>query len=188
MGKNIVTVLLAGCACGVFAYGQSNSATLNNADRMFMDKAAEGGLAEVQLGQLAEQKASEQSVKDFGKRMVTDHSQANDKLNGIASSEGVTLPTSLDAKDHALYDRLSGLSGSAFDVAYMRAMVSDHNQDVAQFQRESQTARNQAIRSFASTTLPTLQDHLHMAKKVRHDLGISASAEANHTDESALQR
>jgi putative membrane protein len=67
-------------------------------------------------------------------------------------------------------------------------MVSDHNQDVAQFQRESQTARNQAIRSFASTTLPTLQDHLHMAKKVRHDLGISASAEANHTDESALQR
>jgi putative membrane protein len=155
---------------------------------MFMDKAAEGGLAEVQLGQLAEQKASEQSVKDFGKRMVTDHSQANDKLNGIASSEGVTLPTSLDAKDHALYDRLSGLSGSAFDVAYMRAMVSDHNQDVAQFQRESQTARNQAIRSFASTTLPTLQDHLHMAKKVRHDLGISASAEANHTDESALQR
>jgi putative membrane protein len=153
-----------------------------------MHKAAEGGLAEVQLGQLAEQKAGSQAVKDFGERMVKDHGQADEQLHGVASSQGVTLPNSLDGKDKALYDRLSGLSGAAFDRVYMRAMVSDHQQDVAEFQKESETARDQAVRSFASTTLPTLEDHLHMARKVRHDLGISATAEANHTPESVLQK
>jgi putative membrane protein len=189
MKKNIITLLLASCACGLLAYGQSNSSTtVSAADRMFIEKAAEGGMAEVQLGQLATHKASSQSVKDFGQRMVTDHSQANDQLKNIASTQGVPVPTSLTAKDQALYDRLSGLSGTAFDRAYMQAMVRDHNTDVAEFQKESATGKDQAVQSFASTTLPTLEDHLHMAKKVRHDLAISATAEANHTDESALQR
>ncbi len=172
MGKNIITVILAGCACGLFAYGQST--TVNKADRMFIHKAAEGGMAEVQLGQLAEQRASSQAVKDFGQRMVTDHGKADQKLDSLASSDGVTVPTTLDAKDQALYDRLSGLSGSAFDRAYMRAMVNDHMQDVAEFQRESAAAQNPAVRSFVSNTLPTLQDHLHLAKKVRRDMGTSA--------------
>lgn len=185
MGKNLVAVFAAGCACGILAYAQSQA---NPADRMFIHKAAEGGMAEVQLGQLAQQKASSQEVKDFGQRMVTDHSQANDKLKSIAANQGVTVPSSLDAKDQALYDRLSGLSGNAFDKAYMRAMVNDHVQDVAEFRKESGSARDQAVRSFASDTLPTLEDHLRMARKVSHDLGISATAEANRTDESALQR
>jgi len=189
MKKNTITLLLAGCACGLFAYGQSSSSTtVGAADRMFIQKAAQGGMAEVQLGQLATQKAASQSVKDFGQRMVTDHSQANDKLKSIAAGQGVPEPTSLSAKDQALYDRLSGLSGTAFDRVYMRAMVKDHTQDVAEFQKESATGRDQAVQSFASATLPTLEEHLRLAKKVRHDLGISASAEAHHTDESALQR
>jgi putative membrane protein len=188
MGRHIITLLLAGSSCGFLAFAQSNPPQVNSSDRTFLDKAAQGGLAQVQLGQLAEQKASSQAVKNFGQRMVTDHSQANEKLMGIASADGVTLPTSLDAKDQALYDRLSGLSGDAFDRAYMRAMVNDHKQDIVEFQRASQTAQDQAVRSFASMTLPTLQDHLHAARHVRHDLGISATAEANHTDESALQR
>lgn len=187
MWKNIIPVIFAGCACGLFAYAQSNSIQVNGSDRTFMHKAAEGGLAEVQLGQLAEQKAGSQAVKDFGQRMVKDHSQANEQLQSIASTQGVTLPNSLDAKDQALYNRLSGLSGTAFDRAYMRAMVNDHVKDVAEFQRESDSARDQAVRSFASMTLPTLQDHLHFARQVRHDLGISASAKTHRTDESALQ-
>ncbi len=189
MGKSIITVIFAGCACGLLAYGQSNSATQpNTSDRMFMQKAAEANMAEVQLGKLAQQKGELVSVQKFGQRMEKDHSQANQQLQSIASSQGVTLPTSLNAKDQALYDRLSGLSGSAFDRAYMRAMVNDHMHDVSEFQRESEVAHDQAVRNFAANTLPTLEDHLHMARKVRHDLGISATAEANHTPESALQK
>jgi putative membrane protein len=134
MGKSIVRALFAGCACGLFAYAQSQ---LDTADRMFMDKAAQGGMAEIQLGQLAVQKGSSQSVKDFGGRMVTDHSRANDRLRNIASEKSVTLPGSLEAKDQALYDRLSGLSGDAFDRAYMQAMLRDHVRDVADFRKES---------------------------------------------------
>jgi len=160
--KKITTLLLATCGCGLMAYAQSQ---VSSADRMFMDKAAQGGMAEVQLGQLASQKASAQPVKDFGQRMVTDHSQANDKLKGIASSKGVTLPDAVSAKDKALYDRLSGLSGEAFDRAYMQAMVKDHNEDVAEFRKESKVAKDADVRSFASMTLPTLEDHLRMAKE-----------------------
>jgi putative membrane protein len=186
MGKNFITVIFTGCACGLLAYGQSNSTTPS--DSMFMQKAAEANTAEVQLGKLAQQKGELVSVQNFGKRMANDHSQANEQLQSIASTAGVTLPTALNAKDQALYDRLSGLSGSAFDRAYMRAMVADHMRDVSQFQKESETAQDQAVRNFASNTLPTLEDHLRKARKVRHDLGISATAEANHTPESALQK
>jgi putative membrane protein len=187
MRKNIVTLLFAGCACGVFAYAQSNS-DLSSMDRSFVNKAAAGGLAEVQLGQLAQQKGSSQAVKDFGQRMVTDHSAANDKLKAIASSKGISLPTSLDAKDQALYDKLSGLSGTSFDKAYMQAMVKDHKMDIAEFQKESNAGKDQDIRSFASSTLPTLQTHLQLAHQAASKTGISATAEANHTPESALQK
>ncbi len=164
MGK-FTTLIFAGCACGFMAYAQSNT-SVTAADKMFMTKAAQGGMAEVQLGQLAEQKASAQAVKDFGKRMVTDHTKANDQLKGIASNKGVTLPSALDAKDKALYDRLNGLSGASFDRAYMQAMVQDHKTDVAEFQKESSKAHDSDVKSFASTTLPTLQDHLQMAEQV----------------------
>ena len=160
--KKITTLLLAICGCGLLAYAQSQ---VSPTDRMFMDKAAQGGMAEVQLGQLASEKAAEQPVKDFGQRMVKDHSQANDRLKNIAQRKGVTLPDSVSPKDKALYDRLSRLSGDAFDRAYMKAMVKDHDEDVAEFRKESKVARDTDVRSFASTTLPTLEDHLRIAKE-----------------------
>lgn len=157
------------------AYAKSSSAgKVSPAARKFMDKAAQGGLAEVQLGQLAEQKASAQPVKDFGKRMVTDHTQINDQLKTLASSDGVALPTTMDAKDQALYNKLSGLSGTAFDRVYMRNMVRDHKTDIGEFQKESEVAHNSGVRSFASNTLPTLQQHLQLAQSV--DSKVSASA------------
>jgi putative membrane protein len=169
--KKITTLLLATCGSGLIAYAQSQ---VSSADRMFMNKAAQGGMAEVKLGQLASEKASAQPVKDFGMRMVNDHSQANDKLKGIASSKGVTLPDSVSPKDKALYDRLSGLSGDSFDRAYMQAMVKDHNEDVAEFRKESKMAKDSDVQSFASMTLPTLEDHLRMAKDTASKLGASA--------------
>ncbi len=137
-----------------------------SADHHFMDKAAQGGMAEVELGQLAEQNGSSQQVKDFGKRMVTDHSKANDELKQLASQKGVSLPTTLDAKDQATKDRLSKLQGDAFDKAYMKDMVTDHKKDVAEFKHESTSAHDPDVKAWAGKTLPTLESHLQEAEKI----------------------
>src|SRR5689334_10757965 len=117
----------------------SSSANRMGSDSAFVTKAAVGGLAEVKLGQLATQKASSSDVKQFGQQMVDDHGKANEELKQLASSKGITLPTDLDAKHQATYDRLSKLDGAAFDRAYMQDMVADHNEDVSEFRRESKS-------------------------------------------------
>jgi putative membrane protein len=113
-------------------------------------------MAEVQLGQLAVSKASSSDVKSFGQRMIDDHAKANDQLKSVAVSEGIQLRTSIGAKNQATYDRLSELSGAAFDKAYMQDMVRDHEADVKEFERQSQSGTNPALKSFAAQTLPTL--------------------------------
>ncbi|MBV9087493.1 MAG: DUF4142 domain-containing protein [Acidobacteria bacterium] len=144
----------------------SASGSLSAADQNFVKKAAEGGMAEVELGTLAKDKASSSDVKQFAQRMVDDHTKANDQLKSIASQKGMTLPTDLDAKDKALKDRLSKLSGDQFDKAYMDNMVKDHSKDVSEFRKESASAKDPDIKSFASQTLPTLEEHLKMAREV----------------------
>lgn len=139
---------------------------LSAADQKFVKEAAQGGMAEVELGQLAVQKASNNDVKKFGQRMVDDHTKANDKLKAVASKEGITLPQGLDPKDEATKTRLSKLSGDQFDKAYMKDMVKDHRKDVAAFQHESTTGRDSEVKNFASETLPTLQDHLKEAESI----------------------
>ena len=145
----------------------NSSSHLSPADKAFVDKAAQGGMAEVELGKLATEKAQSEDVKKFGERMVNDHSKADDQLKQLASQKGVTLPSSLDAKDQALKDRLSKLSGSQFDHAYMQAMVQDHKKDVAEFQKESTSAKDPDVKNWAAQTLPTLQSHLQEAQQVR---------------------
>ena len=140
---------------------------MSTADKMFVRKAAQGGLAEVELGKLAAEKASNPEVKKFAQKMVDDHSKANDQLKQVASQEGLQLPTTLDAKDKAIKDRLSKLSGASFDKAYMSDMVKDHKADVADFTRESRAGKDQAVKQFASSTLPTLKSHLEQAEQLR---------------------
>jgi len=164
--------LIAIIACGAMAAAAVWAAS---ADAKFIKSAAEGGMAEVQFGQLAQQKASSQEVKDFGQRMVTDHTKANDKLKDIASKEGVTLPAELGMKDRALYKRLSGLSGADFDRAYMDAMVKDHKEDIAEFQKESDSGKDQSVKQFATDTLPTLREHLQMAERAASAVGVKTS-------------
>jgi putative membrane protein len=142
-------------------------------DQHFIKEAADGGMAEVELGQLAADKATNPDVKEFAQRMVKDHSQANDQLKQIAMQKGVTLPTSPSKKNQATKDRLSRLSGDAFDKAYMADMVKDHKKDVAAFQRESSGGQDPDVKQFASQTLPTLQDHLKQAETVTPKLGGS---------------
>ena len=140
------------------------TAELAGADKTFVEKAAVGGMAEVQLGNLAQQKAASDQVKQFAARMVTDHTKANDELKRIASKKGVQLPSSLDKKHQSDMDRLQKMSGADFDKAYMSHMVDDHKQDVAEFKKEASSGHDSDVKSFASKTLPTLEEHLKMAQ------------------------
>jgi len=144
----------------------ARSATLTESDRNFLMEAAQGGTAEVELGRLASQKAQNPEVKRFGERMVTDHSKANDELKQLATQKGVTLPTDLGAEQKQEMDRLSKLSGAAFDREYMKLMVEDHDKDVKAFQDEANRATDPDVRSFASKILPIITEHQKMA----HDI------------------
>jgi len=137
---------------------------MTTGDSTFATKAAAGGMAEVQLGNLAKEHAASADVKSFGERMVTDHTKANDELKKTASGKGITLPASLSSKDQATYDRLSKLNGAAFDRAYMQDMVSDHKTDVNEFKREADKGTDTDLKAFASKTLPTLQEHVTLAE------------------------
>ena len=139
-------------------------------DSNFAKDAAEGGLAEVKMGELAQEKGITDAVKDFGKKMVEDHTQANDKLKEVASQQNIKLPTKLDKHDQRVYDKLSQLSGEQFDRAYARDMVRDHKNDVAAFQQEANSGQNNQIKSFASQTLPTLQEHLKLAQQMQKEI------------------
>jgi putative membrane protein len=143
--------------------GSLNNINLMN-DTDFAKEAAEGGMAEVKLGQLAQDKGSSDAVKDFGKRMVTDHTQASDQLRSIAKEKSIDIPAELNKHDQKTYDQLSKLSGDEFDRAYAKDMVKDHRDDIDLFQREAGGGQDGTLKSFASSTLPTLQDHLKMAK------------------------
>ena len=131
-----------------------------------MKKAADGGMAEVELGKLAAEKGSSQEVKDFGQRMVDDHSKANDQLKQLASQKHVELPQQPSSKHAATKAKLEKLSGEDFDKAYVAEMLKDHKQDVAEFKRESKSAHDDDLKSFASQTLPTLQEHLKQVQNL----------------------
>jgi putative membrane protein len=144
----------------------SMSSKISAADESFMKKAAQGSMAEVELGQLAQQRATNPDVKKFSQRMIDDHTKANNDLKQVASADNVTLPDSLDAKDQATKQKLLSISGDQFDKAYMSDMVTDHTKDVAEFRKESTSAQDPAVKNFATTTLPTLEDHLKEARQI----------------------
>jgi putative membrane protein len=139
-------------------------ASMTNEDKEFVSKAGMGGLAEVQMGNLALQKASNADVKAFAQRMVTDHSTANAELAQLATAKGLALPTELGGEHKDAFDHLNSLSGAEFDKAYMKHMVEDHEKDVAEFDKASTSATDADVKGWAGKTLPTLKEHLEQAK------------------------
>jgi putative membrane protein len=115
------------------------------------------------------------AVKNFGRRMVQDHSKANNELKDVTSKENIPLPNEMDKSDQATYDRLSKLSGDAFDRAYARDMVKDHSKDVSEFQKEAKNGKDESIKNFAAQTLPTLQNHLDQARQMEQAVNQSSS-------------
>jgi putative membrane protein len=152
---------------------RTTAATHKLSDAEFAKRSAEGGMAEVKLGQLAEDKGTIQAVKDFGKRMMADHRKADDELNSAASKDKIVLPSDLDARHQATYDRLSKLSGEAFDRAYARLMVRDHRTDVFEFRSEATEGKDAPVKSFATQTLPMLENHLRQARELLHTVSAA---------------
>ena len=168
----------AGTAPGHMA-AQGQNQKLSAKDKSFAQEAAMGGMAEVELGNLAQQNAQNDEVKQFGSRMVQDHTQANQQLMPILSAENITMPQQLDEKHKATYDRLSKMRGAEFDRAYMRDMVQDHEKDVKKFRQEAEHANNPELKSFAQQTLPVLEQHLKLAHETSKSLtAVGSSGQA----------
>jgi len=146
------------------------SSAMTPDDKEFVVKAGMAGLAEVQMGNLALQNASNAEVKAFAQRMVTDHSTANAELAHFATAKGVALPSELEGDPEASRRHLMSLSGTAFDKSYMEHMVADHEKAVADFDKASTSASDRDLKTWAGKTLPTLKEHLELAKSVARKL------------------
>lgn len=144
--------------------------SLSQVDREFMVKAAQGGMAEVQFGQLALQRASSNPVRQYAQRMIQEHTKANNELMALAKAKGVTLPTTIGEKNEQLRQRLSKLSGARFDREYMReAGVKSHEDQAKLFERQVERGQNPDVKAFASKTLPVVQKHLQQAEQITGD-------------------
>jgi putative membrane protein len=148
---------LAGVARAETTSTGGNS-SLSAQDKTFMKKAAKGGVFEVTMGKLAEEKAQNEDVKSFGERMVTDHSKANDELKSIASKEGVQLPS-----------KEPNVKWTS-DKAYMNNMVKDHEKDLAEFKEEANSGSDPDVKKFADDTAKMIQEHLDLAKETQAKL------------------
>jgi putative membrane protein len=144
----------AGGTAGTSTHGSS----LSPKDKTFIKKAAKGGMMEVAMGKLAEQNGQNDDVKSFGKRMVTDHSKANDELKSIAEKKGVKLPSKEPTEKWSS------------DKAYMNMMVKDHEKDLAEFQEEAANGSDPEVKKFAEGTAKVVQEHLDLAKQTQSKL------------------
>ncbi len=145
-------------------------------DKIFLRKAAEGGIAEVMLGQLAAQKGSSDEVKSFGQKMVDDHTRIDNEMAEIADSLGVRLPKSMNKDDQAEYDKLSGLSGNDFDMEYLSFMVKDHHKDLHEFRMEAASRADPTLRDEVVKAAGIIHNHTVMVDKLARDKGIPIPA------------
>ena len=165
-----VALLSLGFAAGALA----NS--LSHGERKFIEEAAKGGMSEVELGQFAQEHASNPQVKQFAAKMVQDHSKANEELRSLAQAKGVTVPSGPKNTEKHEMGKLAKLQGDAFDREYMDHMVKDHQKDVKEFQQASKDAKDPDVKGFASKTLAVIEGHLQVAQ--RTDDAIKARSEA----------
>jgi putative membrane protein len=139
---------------------------LSAQDRDFAMKAAQGGMTEVEMGNLAQQRGASEQMKEYGRKLVQDHTRMNNDLKDIAGKENITLPTDISADQRRTIDRLSKLSGTQFDREFAKESVKDHRADIDEFRKEATSGDDQSLKNFASSNIPTLQDHLNMAESL----------------------
>jgi putative membrane protein len=144
-------------------------------DSVFIQKASSVGLLQVKLGQLAEKKRASPAVVEFGKRMVTDYSKANEELKAAAKAAGFPGPVLL-RQDQQIFDRFNGMGRSSFDKAYMAELVRQHSEEVRLFQRESAGGRVQSLKQLASRMLPEMEQRLSLATETAGSVGADVTA------------
>jgi putative membrane protein len=166
---------MAACVLTISALTISLADSLDSSDSDFVKKAAKGNLTEIDLGRLAARKAVSPEVKQFADRMIRDHSKANRELTALAASKGVDVPKSAPLSEDASAMHLKMLSGKSFDEAYVKMMVEDHKEDVADFQKESESATDPDVKNFVSKTLPVLQSHLDKITQIQADFNNGGS-------------
>jgi putative membrane protein len=151
---------------------------LNLADRLFIRELTIGGMAEVQNGQLAEERGGADVLKAFGRDMVADHSKAGDQLSAIAKADGIAPPDRLDEQHRMMRAMLEGLNGRNFDLAYIRGQVTDHQQAAQLLEWEIGSGENARLKSFAANTLPIVLGHLERARDLATQLAAQTAASA----------
>ena len=139
-------------------------------DFKFVRDAAQGGLLEVKLGELAKQKGASQTVQQFGDKMVAEHSKANQELKQLAMQKGITLSDQLTRREESELEHLQKLSGKDFDKAYATRMVKDHKKDIKEFQTAAKDCQDPDLKAFAEKTLPTLEHHAQMAEQMESSI------------------
>lgn len=161
-------------ATGLLLFVAGAATAQSRLDRMFATKAAQGGMAEVMISQLALQKTHNSQVHAVAHRMVKEHTAANEELKAVAERKGMALPTQTDRMHKAAYAKLSRLSGAAFDRAYMAGQEKDHAATVKLFEKEIAQGSDKDLSGFAVKNLPTIEDHTKMIFQVGSNLGVHA--------------
>ena len=167
MKKHLLKILLLTAIFGFYACTDHDQDPLAEIDRTFMISAADGNLFEIRSGEIASQKAMNDSVRAYGAHMVMDHSMATQELMALAAKKKMMLPTDLSPAKKMKVDSLNALSGMAFDTTYMSMMVVSHVETVALFEHEASNGVDQEIKSWAASKLPTLKHHLEEAKQLK---------------------
>lgn len=180
--KLLLSAILLGCviSCGKSPRDsqemaqEDNASKFNNTDFKddvnFVIAAADGAMLEIMLGQVAQQNANSQDVKDFGIMMVNDHSKGNDELKKLADVKNITLPERLGKENQKTFDEISGKAGREFDEAYMEYMVKDHKNDIDLFKKEADKGMDPEIKAWAAGKVAVLEHHLDMAKQEEKQL------------------
>jgi putative membrane protein len=161
MKKLLIPAMLAVALGTVFA---ADNGSLDKKDREFIEKAAAGGMQEVEVGKLAESKAQNADVKSFGSMLNTDHSAANQELMSLAQKKGVTVPSTLPKKEQKKVDKLA--KAKDFDKEFIHDGVEDHKHDIKEFEKEAKDGKDPDVKAFAQKTLPVLQKHLARAEEL----------------------
>jgi len=172
--------ITAFASTALFAAPQQQQANRSmSTERNFAQELAHANIAEIELGNLAQQKASNNAVRDFGSRMVNDHTNLNNQLKEWARTNHVSLPTAPSSAQADQKRRLEALTGEAFDRAYLDYMLSDHRHDVKQVQDLAEHAQDPQVKQLAEKCLPKLQDHLRLAENIAGQIGVHADKGLN---------
>jgi putative membrane protein len=163
--SNYLRVLTTAVICAALSgVCSARAENLSGQDSKFMAEAAKGGMTEVHMAEMGVRQGTSEAVKSFSQRLVNDHKKGNDELSLLAMKKGVALPA--DDPKSAMSMPLAKATGAAFDKAFAKQMVEDHEKTIALFEKEAGSGNDADVKNWASKTLPTLRAHLMEAQSL----------------------